>query len=1654
MKTSLRLFTTLVFTVLFVSSPSMTQASPKRVKPLGNTGKPVVQQTLNQKRLTLRQPQVHRVDATMGIPSVISFQGLVVDGNGDPIADGSHTLIFRLFDGDGDATMLWTETQSIESHGGVVAAALGSIAPFAGAVDFSAPYWLSIEVDNGGQMSPRIGLTSSPYSFSSLRSMKADSARWAVKADSSMFAMMAGNVDSARAAGWSAKADSAMVAKMTEKADSAMFAAMAEKADSAMYAMMSGWATSADSAWFADTSSTSASAEWAEHAGMADVADSATVADWAYKATAISDTANPTLASLNVTGSVTASSFSGDGGGLTNLSLAASADSALAAYKADTAGVAGYADLAGIAYTAGAASFSSLTAAIQDTANPTLASLMVTGGVTASSFAGDGSGLTNLSVSTASVDSARAASVADSAKVADWAYKATSISDTANIIAASFKGDGSGLTNIDASGSAWGLTGNSGTSQATNFIGTTDTSEVVFKVNNSTALRLVRGDYGSNLVGGSSQNTIGSGVSGTTVFGGSGYPSNNTAYDSYNTISGGGRNIAGSDDSDAGTATYATVGGGYSGTASYSYSTVSGGQENQASALASTVAGGSGNIASGSRSFVGGGQLNTASNNNATVAGGLSNTASGDKSSIGGGNTNAASAPYSTIGGGSNNAASGWYSAITGGWSNTAGGYYSFIGSGHNNSAGNDYSVVAGGNGNSANAANASVLGGAGNQASSLSATVGGGQQNTASSWYATVSGGSNNLASGDFSTVPGGQYNSAVGEGSVAMGVYAKANDTRSFVFNGTSTNATDSLSTTAAGQFLIGAPGGVGIGKNNPTSALDVNGTVTATAFSGDGSGLTGIDASSSAWGLSGNSGTNASTDFIGTTDQDSLTIKVFNQTVMRYQGDGTDVNVLGGNEVNSITSGVTQATIAGGGGVEQENVVHDQGGTIGGGIQNTIGSNDGDLISSRYATVGGGGYNTATGISSVIPGGYYNTASGDYSGIGGGNINSASGYGSMVPGGEFNSAAGDYSLAAGKYAKANHERSFVFNGTGTNATDSLSTTATGQFLIGAPGGVGIGTNAPTHALDVTGDIVASDSVYAAYFSGDGSGLTNLPSSGWGLTGNSGTDTSSNFIGTTDSKPLVLKANGKKGLVIDGTPTSPNILMGNNTPISSAAEGSTILGGIGNSFGGDGNYNVIVGGQNNYAGDYDNTGPGGYYSYGFVGGGNSNGAYGEYAVVVGGSNNTAEYFYSTVVGGYQNHATGQNAGIVSGYQNYANGDNSFIGAGDNNNAGYSGNDGKYSVVVGGSNNAAGGENLNLTGYYDYAFIGAGHSNTATGESSVVVGGYSNVAEHSNAGILAGQSNDVTAPSAAIVAGENNHADGSYSFIGAGTANTASGTYSAIPGGMNNVASSSYAVAMGEENNASGQNSLALGTYAKAAGNGSVVISANIDGASSDSTSTVSDEIMMLRADHGFYLTDTSETYTDAGSSTFLETSTGAYLSSGGTWTNSSDSTKKTNFVKIDPSDILAKLHSMPVTRWNYKKEDASIQHIGPMAQDFYNAFKLGNSDRAISTVDMDGVELAAIQALTDRNEQLEQRVAALEADRNRVPVQTASYSPAQKLESENAELRARVEKLEAAIGQLLDQRGSDVRQASSSGGGAASASFAAPAFSQEDNR
>ena len=68
-------------------------------------------------------------------------------------------------------------------------------------------------------------------------------------------------------------------------------------------------------------------------------------------------------------------------------------------------------------------------------------------------------------------------------------------------------------------------------------------------------------------------------------------------------------------------------------------------------------------------------------------------------------------------------------------------------------------------------------------------------------------------------------------------------------------------------------------------------------------------------------------------------------------------------------------------------------------------------------------------------------------------------------------------------------------------------------------------------------------------------------------------------------------------------------------------------------------------------------------------------------------------------------------------------------------------------------------------------------------------------------------------------------------------------------------------------------------------------------------------------------------------------------------------------------------------VETWSYKSQDPSIRHMDPMAQDFYAAFGLSADETHISTVDADGVALAAIQGLYQIVKEQEAQIGELEA-------------------------------------------------------------------------
>ncbi len=95
--------------------------------------------------------------------------------------------------------------------------------------------------------------------------------------------------------------------------------------------------------------------------------------------------------------------------------------------------------------------------------------------------------------------------------------------------------------------------------------------------------------------------------------------------------------------------------------------------------------------------------------------------------------------------------------------------------------------------------------------------------------------------------------------------------------------------------------------------------------------------------------------------------------------------------------------------------------------------------------------------------------------------------------------------------------------------------------------------------------------------------------------------------------------------------------------------------------------------------------------------------------------------------------------------------------------------------------------------------------------------------------------------------------------------------------------------------------------------------------------------------------------------------------------WACSSDRNLKDHFKPVNTAQVLEAVAKMPVTTWTMK--GSRIRQLGPTAQDFYAAFKLGTSDKSINNTDAQGVALAAIKGVYEKNRALEHQVRTLEA-------------------------------------------------------------------------
>lgn len=392
-------------------------------------------------------------------------------------------------------------------------------------------------------------------------------------------------------------------------------------------------------------------------------------------------------------------------------------------------------------------------------------------------------------------------------------YLAAPLATVPGIVsAAGFAGDGSKLTQLNASeltgelpasvaSGFWQVSGNSGANlPAGAFLGTTDTRPLEFKVNGQRALRLEAGMESPNVIGGHAANIASDGIPGATISGGGSAVRPNRVGARYATVVGGEGNTASARHSTAmGYNTWAngdwSTAMGHSSRAIGSFSTAMG-ERTTASGYASTAMGGD------------------------TTADGAYSTAMGDSSSASGSRSTAMGS-YAT--------ASGWGSTAMGKTTRASGDGATAMGD--SATASGEVSIAMG----SFSTASESYTLAAGRRAKAI--------HKGTFVWA--------DSRDADFSSAADDQFLIRAGGGVVMQAddtdVDAEANQ---LLIRGQTSNAQQleigyktsgnyatiqAVEQSVAFRPLILQPAGgrVGIGKTTPVTALDVNGTVTATAF-----------------------------------------------------------------------------------------------------------------------------------------------------------------------------------------------------------------------------------------------------------------------------------------------------------------------------------------------------------------------------------------------------------------------------------------------------------------------------------------------------------------------------------------------------------------------------------------------------------------------------------------------------------------------------------------------------------------------------------------------------------------------------------------------------------------------------------------------------
>ncbi len=225
---------------------------------------------------------------------------------------------------------------------------------------------------------------------------------------------------------------------------------------------------------------------------------------------------------------------------------------------------------------------------------------------------------------------------------------------------------------------------------------------------------------------------------------------------------------------------------------------------------------------------------------------------------------------------------------------------------------------------------------------------------------------------------------------------------------------------------------------------------------------------------------------------------------------------------------------------------------------------------------------------------------------------------------------------------------------------------------------------------------------------------------------------------------------------------------------------------------------------------------------------------------------------------------------------------------------------------------------------------------------------------------------------------------------VGFGSSVTVSGT-AGFSAGASNVCSGFACTAIGYTNRAGGQGSVALGYRTTANNDYSVALGYRAsnnthtgtmvmgDESTTDSVRNQADNEFRIRYNGGIRMrvsTAANGNTPGAGGNVGCDLTVAVP-----SWTCASSRTLKENFEDVDGEEVLLKMRGVPITRWTMIGAKDPVPHLGPVAEDFYEAFQLGLGNTTIGLGDIDGVNFAASKALESRTSIMMEQIRAKDA-------------------------------------------------------------------------